>query len=179
MRANLAAADALGRLVTPQRHLPHWRIIAPPAPRTLLGYFRAAQARYRVPWEDLAAIEFVETRFGRVRGLSTAGAKGPMQFLPATWARYGKGNIDDPRDAIFAAARYLAANGARRNISDALYHYNPSHAYVRGVEIYAGRMRTDVRAFFGNYYWQVLYDWVRGTVILPQGYPLARPIPLG
>lgn len=178
MRANLAAADALATLVTLQHHLPHWRIIPPPAPRTLLGYFRTAQARYRVPWEDLAAIEFVETRFGRVRGLSTAGAKGPMQFLPATWARYGQGDVNDPRDAIVGAARYLVANGARRNIGDALYHYNPSHAYVRAVEIYAGRMRTDARAFFGYYYWQVLYHWVGGTVVLPQGYPRVRPIPL-
>jgi soluble lytic murein transglycosylase-like protein len=178
-RSNLAAADALTTLVTPQHHLPHWRIIRPPAPRALLGYFRAAHDRYRVPWEDLAAIEFVETRFGRVRGLSTAGAKGPMQFLPATWAHYGKGDINNPRDAIFGAARFLVANGGRRNIADALYHYNPSRSYVRAVDVYAGRMRGDARAFFGYYYWQVLYDWVRGTVILPQGYPRVRPIPLG
>jgi hypothetical protein len=178
MRANLAAAGALTVLVSPQRHLPHWRIIAPPAPKTLLGYFRAAAARHRIPWEDLAAIEFIETKFGRIRGLSTAGAEGPMQFLPATWARYGQGNINNPRDAIFAAARLLVANGAPGNMSGALYHYNPSSAYVRAVEIYAGRMRVDLRAYFGYYYWQVLYAHVGGTVILPEGYPRMRPIRL-
>jgi soluble lytic murein transglycosylase-like protein len=179
MRANLAAADALTALVTPQPRLPHWRIIAPPAPLTLLSYFRTAQARYRVPWEDLAAVEFVETRFGRIRGLSTAGAEGPMQFLPATWARYGKGDVNDPSDAILGAARFLVANGARRSIGDALYHYNPSRAYVRAVEIYAGRMRADARAFFGYYNWQVFYDHLGGSVILPEGFPRVRPIPLG
>jgi hypothetical protein len=178
MRANLAAANALSTLVSPQRHLPRWRIVAPPAPPKLLGYFRAAEARYRVPWQALAAIEFIETRFGRIRGLSTAGAEGPMQFLPATWARYGKGDVNNPKDAILGAARYLVASGARTNLGDALYRYNHSRAYVRAVQIYAGRMRADVRAFFGYYYWQVLYDHVGATVILAQGYPRVRPIPL-
>ena len=71
------AAMALARLVSPRRSFPAWRILAPPAPATLLAYFKAAQARFGVPWEYLAAIEFVETRFGRVHGLSTAGAEGP------------------------------------------------------------------------------------------------------
>jgi hypothetical protein len=178
MHANLAAAEALTVLVSPQRHLPHWRIIAPPAPKTLLGYFRQAAGYYRIPWQDLAAIEFIETKFGRIRGLSAAGAEGPMQFLPSTWARYGRGNVNNPRDAIFAAARLLVANGARRDMSGALYHYNQSGAYVRAAEIYAARMKADLRAYFGYYYWQVLYSHVGGTVILPQGYPRVRPIAL-
>jgi hypothetical protein len=179
MRADLQAAEALATITAPRKRLPHWRIISPPAANILLGYFKAAQKRLHVPWQDLAAIEFVETKFGRIRGLSTAGAEGPMQFLPATWARYGKGgDVNDPRDAIFAAARLLVANGAPRNMSGALYHYNPSRAYVDAVETYAGRMRADPRAFFGYYQWQVLYHRVGGTVILPVGYPRARPIPL-
>lgn len=178
MRVNLAAADALTTIVAPQKRLPHWRIIAPPRPPTLLGYVRAAQARYKVPWEVLAAVEFVETKFGRIRGLSTAGAEGPMQFLPATWARYGRGDINDPKAAILGAARYLVTNGARRDMSGALYHYNPSQSYVRAVEAYAGRMRRDPRAFFGYYYWRVFYDHVGGEVILPVGYPRIRPIPI-
>jgi membrane-bound lytic murein transglycosylase B len=114
MRANLAAAAALSELGTPRKSLPAWRIIRPPAPDTLLGYFKAAQAGFGVPWEYLAAIEMIETQFGRVDGLSTAGAEGPMQFIPSTWAAYGSGNVHNPRDAIFAAARYLVANGAPR-----------------------------------------------------------------
>jgi len=178
MRANLGAADALARLVTAHRRPPRWRIVAPPPPATLLGYFRAAQARTGVPWEYLAAIEFVETRFGRVVGTSDAGAQGPMQFMPATWSRYGRGSIRDPRAAIAAAARYLAATGAPRDMAGALYHYNPSRDYVRAVEDYAGAMRSDHRAFYGYYQWQVVFALRRGPVILPPGYPRVGPVPL-
>jgi hypothetical protein len=176
MRANLAAADALSVVIAPQKGFPDWKIVQPPAPNVLLGYFRAAQSRFGVPWEDLAAIEFVETRFGRVRGLSTAGAQGPMQFLPATWARYGSGDIDNQRDAIFGAARYLVANRAPGNIANALYAYNNSRAYVHAVQDYASRMRADTRAYYGYFYWQVMYTHVGGTVILPVGYPKVRPV---
>jgi Transglycosylase SLT domain len=179
MDANLGAADALAGVVPPQKHFPNWRIVTPPPPSTLLGYFKAAQAQYGVPWQDLAAIEFVETKFGRIRGPSNAGAQGPMQFLPSTWARYGDGSIYDPRDAIFGAARYLVSNGAPGNMSDALYHYNPSAGYVRAVTTYAARMHADIHDYSAYYYWQVLYKHVGGTVILPQGYPQARPILIG
>jgi len=174
-RSDLEAAAVLTHLVTPQRSLPPWRIVAPPAPSVLLGYFRAAQARFGVPWQYLAAIEFVETKFGRVRGPSSAGAQGPMQFLPATWARYGHGDIHNPRDSILGAARYLVANGAPGDMTDALYHYNPSIDYVRAVSAYAERMRADRRAYYGYYYWQVIYAHVGGLLILPVGYPKARP----
>jgi hypothetical protein len=178
MRTNLDAAAALAGIVSPQVGLPRWRIVQPPAPNTLLGYFRAAQARFRVPWEDLAAIEFIESRFGRIQGLSPAGAQGPMQFMTATWARYGIGEVDNQRDAILGAARYLAANGAPGDMAAALYRYNNSRDYVRAVQDYASQMREDVRAYYGYYYWQVLYARVGGTVILPVGYPKARPIPV-
>jgi hypothetical protein len=178
MRANLSAAAALSGIVLPRRGLPHWRIVQPPPANTLLGYFRAGQARFGVPWEVLAAVEFIETRFGRVQGLSPAGAQGPMQFMAATWARYGRGSVGNQRDAILGAARYLAANGAPGDITGALYHYNNSLDYVRAVQDYASRMRADVRAYYGYYYWQVLYARVGGTVILPVGYPKARPLPV-
>ena len=132
-----------------------------------------------MPWEDLAAIEFVETKFGRIAGLSTAGAEGPMQFLPATWARYGRGDVHNARDAIFGAARYLVANGAPADMPGALYHYNPSADYVAAVTDYATRMRSDVRAFYGYYWWQVIYAERGRSVILPVGYPRVRPVPLG
>jgi membrane-bound lytic murein transglycosylase B len=179
MRANVDAADALARLAVPLRRLPHWRIVQPPAPDILLGYYRTAQSRFGVPWEDLAAIELVKTRFGRIRGLSPAGAEGPMQFMPATWVRYGRGDIANQHDAILGAARYLAANGAPHDMASALYRYNNSIYYVRAVEDYARRMRSDSRAFYGYYYWQVIYPHGRGEVILPVGYPRARPISLG
>lgn len=178
MRANLAASAALAQLNTPRKSLPPWKIIQPPAPDTLLSYFRAAQSRFGVPWEYLAAIELIETQFGRVDGLSTAGAEGPMQFMPATWAAYGSGNVHNPHDAIFGAARYLVANGAPANMPDAVYHYNPSGYYVRAVTAYANRMRSDPRAFYCYYYWQVIFADRRGRFILPLGFPKVRAITL-
>ena len=178
LRADLEAAGALGRLAAPRRSTPRWRIIAPPAADVLRSYFEAAQARFGVPWEYLAAIEFVETKFGRIDGLSTAGAEGPMQFIPATWARYGAGNVHNPRDAIFGAARYLTANGAPADMPDALLHYNPSSDYVRAVTDYAGVMRADRRAYYGYYWWQVMYPLRGRVVILPVGYPKLAPLAL-
>ncbi len=178
MRANLDAAAHLARLNSPRKSLPAWRIATPPAPPALLGYLKAAQARFHVPWQYLAAIEFVETQFGRVQGLSSAGAEGPMQFLPATWARYGRGHVQDPQDAIAGAARYLTANGAPRDMADALLHYNPSRDYVQVVTDYATRMRADSRAFYGYYWWRVIVAERGRRVILPTGFPRARPVEL-
>jgi membrane-bound lytic murein transglycosylase B len=101
-----------------------------------------------------------------------------MQFLPATWARYGSGDVEVQRDSILGAARYLVANGAPADMPGALFHYNPSRGYVRAIRFYAERMQADRRAFFGFYAWQVLYKHVDGTVILPEGYPEARPVPV-
>lgn len=174
-KASLRASDALARIVPTERRFPKWRIVAPPAPNVLLGYFQAAAAASKIPWRYLAAIELVETRMGRIRGLSPAGAKGPMQFMPATWAEYGRGSIESQRDSIMAAARFLVANGGRRSIGRALLHYNPSRSYVVAVEAYAREMRTDGHAFSGYYHWQVLYRTTRGTFLLPVGYPRVRP----
>jgi membrane-bound lytic murein transglycosylase B len=178
LRADLSAALALARLNTPRHSLPPWKIVAPPAPAILLSYFKAAQRRSGVPWQYLAAIELIETDFGRVAGLSTAGAEGPMQFMPATWAEYGRGNAHNPRDAIFAAARFLLANGAPRDMPAAIYHYNPSSNYVAAVRAYARRMAADPRAFSGYYYWQVIYARASKLLILPVGFPKARPLAL-
>ncbi|HEX6952017.1 MAG TPA: hypothetical protein VF124_04435 [Gaiellaceae bacterium] len=95
--------------------------------------------------------------------------------MPATWAEYGRGSIDDQRGSIMAAARFLRANGAPRNIRRALFHYNPSRAYVVAVESYAHEMLEDWHAFYGYYYWQVFYQTTKGTVLLPVGYPRVPP----
>jgi hypothetical protein len=178
MHTTIGAANALKSIVPPQKQFPKWKIVEPPAPDTLLSYFHAAQERYGVPWGYLAAIQLVETRMGRIRGSSTAGARGPMQFIPATWARYGQGSINSYPDSIMAAARLLVADGAPGRIDDALYHYNPSAGYVKAISRYAHQMQTDERAFYGYYYWQVLYKHVGGSVILPTGYPNVAPEPI-
>jgi hypothetical protein len=178
LQTNLAAAAALAGLAEHRTRLPPWRIIAPPPAPTLLRFFRTAQARYGVPWQYLAAIELVETRFGRIRGPSSAGAQGPMQFLPTTWAEYGHGSINDPRAAILAAARLLAANGAPADMARALRHYNDSQDYVDAVTHYARHMTRDRRAYYGYETWQVIYTYRHRTVILPVGFPATRPVPL-
>jgi membrane-bound lytic murein transglycosylase B len=128
---------------------------APPASR-LRAWYREAQARFRIRWQVLAAINFVESAFGKVRNTSTAGAQGPMQFEPATWRAYGLGgNVHDPHDAILGAANFLAASHGSTNERSALYHYNHSSLYVDAVTRYANRMTNDPRAFFRYYSWSV------------------------
>jgi cell wall-associated NlpC family hydrolase len=102
--------------------------------------WEAAGNAYGIPWEVLAAINKVETGFGRNLGPSSAGAIGWMQFLPSTWARWGidangdgVADPDNPTDAIFSAARYLAACGGQFDIARALYSYNHSARYVKDV----------------------------------------------
>ena len=162
-RASIRARRMLGRLSTPQ---PFSRFATgPPRPAgQLLGFYREAQRRFGVSWRVLAAVNLVESAFGRMRNHSTAGAQGPMQFIPATWAAYGMGgNIRDPHDAILGAANYLHANGAPRDYPGALYHYNPSALYVDAVLAYAGRIRRDERNFFSYYAWQVFVRTPGGT----------------
>jgi soluble lytic murein transglycosylase-like protein len=169
-RANLRAGAALSSLVTPQPKLPDWRIVAPAPARRLLRHYHAAADRFGLQWQYLAAINLVETRMGRIRGKSTAGAQGPMQFMPATWDAYGRGDINDPADAIEAAARYLAASGGAQDIRGALWHYNHSDSYVDAVSAYAGVMRDHPQAYRGYYHWQVYYRTRKGDLLLPVGY---------
>ena len=162
-RASIRARRMLGRLATPQ---PLSRFETGPARPAgeLIRYYRAAQHRFGVSWRVLAAVNLVESAFGRMRNHSTAGAQGPMQFIPQTWAAYGMGgDIRDPHDAILGAANYLHANGAPRNYRVALYHYNPSSLYVDAVLAYADRVRRDARNFFAYYAWQVFVRTPDGT----------------
>ena len=161
--------------------LPAWRIVAPAPAADLKRFYREAESVHGVGWEYLAAINLVETAMGRSRGTSVAGAQGPMQFIPTTWARWGRGDINDPADAIMAAARYLASSGfARgpRGVADALYAYNNHPAYVRGVTAYARVMERRPRAFLGYHQWDVYYLTDQGDVVLPVGYERNRPVPV-
>jgi hypothetical protein len=168
--ANVAAGSELRILTKPMTTLPPWRIVAPPPAEELLADYRAAEAAFGIPWQYLAAIHLVETRMGRIRGASTAGAQGPMQFLPSTWAAYGQGDVNNPRDAIMAAARYLDRNGGPEDMAGALFAYNHAQTYVRAIELYAAQMRADERAFLGYYHWQVYYHTTAGDALLPEGY---------
>lgn len=120
----------------------------------LRSYYLEAQQRYGVDASYLAAINFIESNFGRVDGPSSAGAEGPMQFLPSTWSEYGQGgNIMDPHDAILAAARYLQRNGAPYDMRNAIWHYNNSYDYVDSVEAFARAYRADPGWLDRMYYW--------------------------
>jgi membrane-bound lytic murein transglycosylase B len=149
VRDDVLAHRELARL-TPPLPLSAFRVGAALPPAALLGLYRQAQRRSGVDWEVLAAVNYVESDFGRMRETSVAGAQGPMQFMPSTWAAYGRGDVHDPRDSILAAGRFLRAAGwpdERR----ALYRDNPSWAYVDAVGRYAGRMRRDPSAL--RAYW--------------------------
>lgn len=152
------------------KNLPDWKIVEPPAPEVLYGYYKEAEQKYGVAWYYLAAINLIETRMGRIRGLSSAGAQGPMQFMPPTWAAYGQGDVNDYRDSIMGAANYLKASGAPANMDKAIWHYNHSDFYVNAVKFYAEAMRQDANAFRGFYGWQVYYPTIDGPVLLAVGW---------
>jgi murein DD-endopeptidase MepM/ murein hydrolase activator NlpD len=109
-------------------------------PPFLLPIYQAAGIQYGIRWEVLAAINEIETDYGRNLNVSSAGALGWMQFMPATWKMYGTDANKDgtrdpynPVDAIFAAARYLRAAGAEKDLSKAIFAYNHADWYVDSV----------------------------------------------
>ncbi|MGH2772969.1 MAG: transglycosylase SLT domain-containing protein [Actinomycetota bacterium] len=170
VRSNIIAGEELRALTKPATTLPPWKIVAPPPADELRRYYAEAGDRFGIRWAYLAAIHLVESRMGRIRGTSSAGAQGPMQFIPSTWARYGEGDINNPRDAITAAARYLKAAGAPGDMDRALYAYNHSDRYVRAINIYAGQMLGNERTYLAFYHWQVYVRTVNGDVLLEVGY---------
>ena len=113
-------------------------------PPFLLPIYQAAGIQYNVPWQVLAAINEIETDYGRNLSVSSAGARGWMQFLPSSWKTYGVDANDDgrkdpynPADAIFAAARYLKAAGADQDVRKAIFAYNHASWYVDSVMLRA------------------------------------------
>jgi membrane-bound lytic murein transglycosylase B len=178
VRTNVDAHRELRSTLRLRDTLPAWRIVEAAPADELRAYYEEGEAIYGVPWEYLAAVHLVESRMGRLRGISTANAQGPMQFIPGTWAAYGEGDINDDRDAIVSAARYMAANGgdcragARCDLDNALHRYNPAPTgwYRRAVTSFAERMRADQRAHLGYHEWQVFYATTLGDVWLRIGY---------
>jgi hypothetical protein len=176
---NVDARRNLTALAEVKDAIPAWRIVAPAPADELLGYYREAEAASGVGWNYLAAINLIETRLGSVVGPSSAGAQGPMQFLPSTFAAYGQGaDIYSPRDSILAAGRYLAANNFADNRDQAIYRYNHSSHYVRAVNDYAAVLAADPAAFTGFYRWDVYLKTTAGDLVLPIGYASDTPIPV-
>ncbi|UXA16749.1 lytic transglycosylase domain-containing protein [Mycobacterium sp. SMC-4] len=157
--------------------VPAWRVSPPTPIAELRRLYGEAEEASGVDWNYLAAINFVETAFGRIHGVSTAGAEGPMQFLPSTFAVYGRGDIWSPRDSILAAGRFLAARGFAHDRDAALFRYNNSRQYVRAVNHYAALIAAHPAAFEGFHRWDVYYRTAAGDVVLPVGYQADEPIP--
>lgn len=177
---NIDARRQLTAMSPVRDTLPAWRIIPTAPADELLSLYREAEAATGVGWNYLAAINLVETRFGSIAGLSTAGAQGPMQFMPETWAMYGKGgDVNSPRDAIMGAGRFLADSGFANSPDRAIYGYNHADEYVRAVKDYAAILAEDPGSFAGYYRWDVYYYTTAGDVLLPVGYSESQRIPVG
>ncbi len=164
LRDDVIARTDLTRLSTstPSPKAPP-QLGAPAPAARLVSWYRGAARRFHIRWQLLAAINFVESAFNRVRNVSGAGAQGPMQFEPATWKAYGLGgDVREPHDAILGAANYLAANNAGHDERTALYHYNHSPLYVDAILRYARRMQHDRYAFYEYYSWQVYFRTATG-----------------
>jgi hypothetical protein len=139
----------------------------------LLGLWQRFGTQYGVPWQVLAAINKVESNFGRNMGPSSAGAIGWMQFMPSTWERWGVDANGDgvadpwsPEDAIAAAARYLAASGGATDISRAVFSYNHAQWYVDEVMQLAQLFGNGgVDATFSLDRMQVSLDQARNKVV--------------
>ncbi len=175
-RLHDATSSMAHTVAKPRTDLPAWKIVDPLPAEELLGYYRAAEAEHGVPWSVLAAINLNETRMGQLRGLSPVGAQGPMQFMPKTWEAYGEGDPNNDRDAIMAAGNYLKEMGWERDEARAIWHYNHSPAYVKGIQLCAEAMAEEPRMFYAMRGWKVYYRTVRGSIWLRTGYEHAERI---
>jgi soluble lytic murein transglycosylase-like protein len=147
-----ALAAELASSAASAQALSYYRI-----PLFLLPIYQAAAIQYGVPWQILAAINEIETNYGSDQSVSTTGAVGWMQFMPATWLQYGVDALNagyadpyNPVDAIFAAARYLRAAGAQSNLHAAIFAYNHSEEYVNSVLLRAKLISTYPKLVIGT-----------------------------
>ncbi len=166
-RRELSSLVTSGSLST---KLPAWRIREPLPILELRQLYARSEEAIGIEWEYLAAINLVETRMGRIEGLSTAGATGPMQFLPSTWAECCEGDPTVDADAILGAATYLRDRGGPGDMTKALRGYNNSGYYVRAVTAYAEVLRDDPEALHGYHAWEVFFRSSAGLVRIPAGY---------
>ena len=178
---HITARQQLGALHSggdPSPTIPAWTIIEPEPLDTLVEHYKRAGEATGIDWQILAGINLIETGMGRIRGDSSAGAQGPMQFLPSTWEEVSEGgDINDPSDAIDGAARYLVQRGGLDDIRDGLFGYNNSNNYVNAVLAYAELITLDERTLRGFYNWEIYVGTDAGTLWLPVGYlsPEATP----
>jgi len=179
VQAMLDATAAVAHTVKdPKTDLPGWRIVPAESPAELLVNYKEAEDAHGVPWSILAAIHLNETRMGRLRGTSIAGAQGPMQFMPKTWAEYGTGDVNNNRDAILAAGRYVAASGWAEDPDKAIWAYNHSNNYVKAIRAFGGLMADEPRLFHALWGWQVYYRTVQGAIWLEEGYDHTERTPI-
>src|SRR5689334_2101145 len=170
--AAATSPNAPGQVVVPVN------LTSPPATpesRTyaqLQALWQRAGAAYGIPWQVLGAINKVESNFGRNMGPSSAGAIGWMQFMPSTWLRWGTDANGDgvadpwnPDDAIFSAARYLAAAGGAADLYRAVYAYNHADWYVQEVLGLADSFRGDGTLAFTIDRMQQNLDAARNVVV--------------
>jgi membrane-bound lytic murein transglycosylase B len=177
---NLAAARApldptLSKPVPRRDTVPAWSIREPLPADQLLAFYKKGEALTGIEWVYIAAINMVETRFGRIVGLSTSDALGPMQFLPTTWNGFCEGDPWNDHDAIVCAARYLKRRGGPADMHKAIQGYNPNDMYERMVTSYAANLRADPEVLIGYHAWQVFYPSTAGDIRLPIGYHNDKP----
>lgn len=116
-------------------------------PADIKKLYVAAADKYKIPWTLLAGVGMEETGHGRNKSTSSAGAKGLMQFMPATWRTMGVDGDGDDRadivnaaDSVFSAANYLTKSGVSKRatgVRRALFAYNHADWYVNDVLFYA------------------------------------------
>lgn len=172
---NAPGNAALAKPVAPKPTIPAWRIRAPLPTDELLADYREAEAATGIEWVYLAAINLVETRMGRIVGLSGDGAVGPMQFLPSTWAVCCQGDPTVDHDAIVGAARYLVRRGGPADMRRAILGYNPNDAYLEMIERYAANLRAHPGLLAGYHAWQVFVGTTAGPIRLPVGFEAPEP----